>query len=148
MTPRDQRRELSKLRILQHLSEPDKRETGTIGSRLPSPERAIESDRLVATMLEEGLLERRPHPTHQTAKPYFITQQGSEYLELAKQKAVFPDLGPRKRWTAPAVESSLSQAVSDVLRELPEFRDSDDNRIREVTERIASAVSQATNRRR
>ena len=121
------------------------RETGAIIGRFPSPEPLVEEGRLVATMLEEGLLERRPHPTHKTAKPYFITPQGSEYLESAKQKATFPDLSPRKRWTPPEVESITSQAVSDVIRGLPEFRDSDEDRIRQVAKQITSAVSQASN---
>ena len=106
------------------------------------PEPHVTVDKLLADMEKTGLVERKPDARDGRAKPYFITDAGSRYLEVARQKAVFPEIVPRQDWAASETAPDKRQAVATFIRTLPEFRDSGDDRIQEVSQQLAQTISQ------
>jgi DNA-binding PadR family transcriptional regulator len=84
--------------------------------------------RVLAEMEDAGLIERQELPG---SKPYFITDKGREYLEQAKQKAIFLDTADRRGW-ADEVADDARQSLAGFIRQLPEFEGSGEARIQEV----------------
>jgi DNA-binding MarR family transcriptional regulator len=136
-----QKQELSKLRILQYLSDSPLAKDGILLDYLPRPERGSPK-RLALEMVDEGLIERRqdPHLTKPT-KPCFITDAGRQYLEAAQKKAMFPEIMPRQDWSAGETGPDTQQTVADFIRTLPEFSKSHDRRIQEVSQKLAQIIA-------
>jgi hypothetical protein len=138
-----QKLELSKLRILQYLSDSPIAKDGVLTDNLPQAERGVDTQNLAVSMLEAGLVERRSDPNHKAAKPYFITAAGTEYLEAARQKALFPEIAPPQYWSTNAPTPDIQRAVADFIRTLPEFGDSGDIRIQQVSQQLAQIIAQS-----
>jgi DNA-binding PadR family transcriptional regulator len=135
-----QKKELVKLRVLTHLSEPAAIEFGATGTdiyRDVDGERGVTMDVLLADMVREGLIERRTEDGKQ-AKPYFITESGRQYLDQQSTKAIFPEVSKKENWAIAASAGSLHEVFAETLRSLPEFRRADDDRIQEVGRLLAS----------
>jgi hypothetical protein len=76
--------------------------------------------------------------------PYFITDPaGTRYLDAARQKALFPEIMPRQDWSASQTAPDLLRTVADLIRTLPEFRESGGSRIEEVSQQLAQTISQS-----
>jgi DNA-binding MarR family transcriptional regulator len=126
-----QKYEIAKLRILQALSEPAAVESGiTSESRVVSrgedayPRKlSVDGVKVLAKLVADGLVERRPHPHHNVAKPYFITLQGKDYLAAARERALFPEISRRQDWSARESGDNAQQTVADTIRRWPEIRD-------------------------
>jgi DNA-binding MarR family transcriptional regulator len=140
MLSSQQKHELSKLRILQYLSDSPLAKDGVLLDYLPLAERGNRKT-LALAMVDEGLIERRPDPTHKTAKPCFITDAGRKYLEAARQKAMFPEIMPRQDWSASATGPDMQQTVAEFIRTLPEFSRSHPRRIEEVSQQPAQIIA-------
>lgn len=102
-------------------------------AREAKPERLVTLERLLADMQQSGLVERKPDPHNKNTKPFFITKQGTAYLEDACGKALIPEIGQRRAWSVSRPDADLQQVVSEVLRALPEFQGRGEERIHEVT---------------
>ena len=104
-------------------------------------------------MQQAGLIGRRqdPDPRDGKSRPYFITDEGRRYLEKAQQKAMLFEPYQRVGWAEREPGIDKHQALADFIRELPEFRGSDEARIHEVTYQLhllIEKLSQAANPRR
>ena len=108
------------------------------------PEPHVTGEKLLADMERSGLIERKPDERDGRVKPYFITDPaGTRYLDAARRKALFPEIMPRQDWSASQTAPDLLRTVADVIRTLPEFRDSGDSRIQEVSQQLAQTISQS-----
>jgi DNA-binding MarR family transcriptional regulator len=87
---------------------------------------------LLPEMVQAGLIERQEKPTYHHAKPYSITNKGRQYLEEARQGA----LG--------GVSDDKQGVLADVLRQLPEFQTSSEERIQEVSCKLVEAIGRHT----
>ena len=153
--PIKQREELTKLRVLRHLSQPldadsdaglkERISTGIrYHSGLSRPQirdQFVTFDGLLPKMQREGLIGRReePDPRDGKSRPYFITDAGRRYLEAAQQRAMGFEPNQRTGWADEAVTSN-HRAIAAVIRELPEFSGSGEARIQEVSRAVAEAV--------
>ena len=141
--------ELIKLRILKALSEPETLVHGITATwrvcHAANPESSrdvlnVDREKVLEKLIEDGLVERRPHTHHKTAKPYFITQLGTEYLEAATRKAMFPEIGQKQDWSTGEPDDGLRATITSFLRGLPEFHASGEDRIQKVSQELAQAL--------
>lgn len=141
-----QRRELTKLAVLTLLMEPLFQETGAgeatisrdVHSRLDTRNAYQNVKLLLPSMLEEGVIRREE--SEGKRKPYFITDTGKEYLHAAQQQALFPELAPQKDWSKGEGSPALLEDIAGTIRSLPEFRESDDQRIQQVSQQLAQIM--------
>lgn len=151
MSSRAQLFELSKLRVLQLLSEPGNREYGVVESRISRdacPEQLVTLSKLLTDILQCGLAERRQDTRDSTAKPYFITPDGITYLKAAQDNAMFPEIGQTKHWaTDKAVLGDLHMHIAGIIRGLPEFQGRGEERVRLISQHLVDAVSEFAKRR-
>lgn len=79
------------------------------------------------------MVERRPRQSTRMTKPRFVLRrpQGRDYLAAAREKALFPEISQQQDWSARESGGDIQQALAEFVRQLPEFRDSDESRIRE-----------------
>jgi DNA-binding PadR family transcriptional regulator len=155
--PRNQREELTKLRVLRYLSQPLDMDSGAAlqsGIRSGLNDLLLEPDgrsrsrswhdqmgdlnRLLPEMQETGLIGRRqePDPRDGKSRPYFITDRGRRYLEDAQQRAMLFDPDQRRGWVDREPSIDNHQTLAEFIRQLPEFRGSDEARIQEVTYKL------------
>jgi hypothetical protein len=166
--------ELSKLRILSYLSEPERAEHGAraydierdVGPR-PVAEAGKRGEIILSEMQAAGLIERRQDAADRRGNPFFITERGRDYLADATDKALFSEElaqwktwmveEDRERWRRVAARVASKDAgrrsgyvdeVADILRVLPEFRDSGMDRIQEVSQQIAIAIARSVDHQR
>jgi DNA-binding MarR family transcriptional regulator len=94
-------------------------------------------------LLAEGLIERRRSDYHRTAKPYFITPAGREYLENSppEMKEKLAALDRKESWVGKVSDNRLESIVLGVIRGLPEFQDAPSRSID-----VAQAITEAINR--
>jgi DNA-binding PadR family transcriptional regulator len=139
------RHEESKLSILKFLAKPDNVQYGETLTYIKRPTGAG-TDHTVRErlneMLADGLVEiRNSHPRGgNSRKPYVITQKGKDYLAEAASK-----LPESALWVGRVASQSdiapQRQAIAAVLRRMPEFRSSNEERIQQVGQEIARAIS-------
>jgi DNA-binding MarR family transcriptional regulator len=143
--------ELIKLRILKALSEPGALEYGITAtwrvSHAADPRtdsssdvKHVDREKVLEKLIKDGLVERRPDAHHKTAKPYFITLLGTEYLEAATRKAMFPEISQRQDWSTGEPGDGLQATITSFLRGLPEFHASGEDRIQQVGQELAQAL--------
>jgi DNA-binding MarR family transcriptional regulator len=135
--------ERAKLRVLQLLSDPANVEYGASMTAInqKTPFGTMNTlKKLLAELQTHGLIERRQDPSDSRIQPFFITLQGKDYLASATEKALFPEIGQRQGWSARESGSNMQQAAAAFLRRLPEFRDSSEARIQEVSRDLAEAI--------
>lgn len=142
---RAQEDELSKLRILEFLSNPRRAGAGFFGERSGG---ATKEDikfaggfyrlgRILPEMQKAALIAR--DETSKAAKPYFITDEGRRYLAEAKQRAMVLAPGDREGW-ADAVGGESHKIIARFLQRLPEFEGSGEARIQQVSRDLAEAI--------
>src|SRR5690348_417209 len=143
---RKQREELTKLRVLEYLSNPplgrffggENEGASATDIRDEIRETGLEH-RLLPEMQQAGLIRRRDTPgADGHSKPYFITNEGRQYLQEAKQKAMLLTPSQRVGWADEAVNESDKRIV-DFLRGLPEFRGRE-ARVQEVARDLTEAI--------
>jgi DNA-binding MarR family transcriptional regulator len=148
MTAPALKRELVRLRILQFLSDPVRAEYGaTLDGIKHGIERirTIHDEGVLAEMVREGLVERRPDAHNARAKPYFVTDHGRAYLERQRDKERPPEPDPDRRpETMPGAD--LGSLIADYIRRLPEFRDSGEERVSEVSRELTCALGRLLGR--
>lgn len=139
------RYERTRLRILAYLAEDDKPTVGvrpTDLARHAKTERSSSSARILDELLEANLIERRQQPIEGgKADPYFITETGLEYLDKARNAAMFPDVTGKGRWTERET-AEVSDVVFKVLRAAYSIKDADDRSLRRVSGDVAEALQQ------
>lgn len=146
MKTRQHKEQLLKIQMLSYLAEPEHRQFGAHGdavrhgARKEGNLRGVDGDKMLKALVDEGLVERRTDPTNKNAKPYFITDEGSRFLEQEMQKAIFPDSATKSNWAGERSERKLEDAISDHLRTLQEFANAGDDRIGEVSLSVSQAV--------
>ncbi len=138
-----QRKELVKLRVLVHLSDPAAIEFGDTEaniSRSVARERVPPMEVFLRDMVSEGLIERRTEDGKQ-AKPYFITEAGRQYLDRQSSRALFPELSKKENWATTQSAQELGEVLAAQLRLLPEFRLADEDRIQSVGKMLAELAT-------
>lgn len=145
------------LRILRYLSEPANSERGASEHDIltDAAHTSVSTGRrLLAEMLADGFIERgEPNRHNRNIKPYFVTQSGKDYLSIAIEQALFPELADTPDWTARqnadrtrASEQAAEDDVKAILRGLPEFQSASTQRVQEVSRLIVSNLSGTLNR--
>jgi hypothetical protein len=140
---RTQRDELSKLRILEFLSNPQvagflaEGSGGATKEDMRRVEGVLNLDRTLLEMRQAGLVIRQE--TSKASKPYVITDAGRRHLEEVRQKAMLLMPVERLGW-ADAVGGVGHNAIAGFLRCLPEFKGSDEPRIQQVSRALAEAI--------
>lgn len=143
-----------RLGILKFLADPANVEAGVIGAGgvlAKAPEgRHIDGERVLRELVDEGLVERRPTEYHRTAKPYFITQAGRDYLESSppEMKEKLSAIDRKDSWVGKISDDRLGPIVSDVIRSLREFQDAPPRRISDVSREITEAITRSTSQDR
>ena len=146
--------EITRFKILKYLADPANAEAGVTGAwrvlTAARPEKHIDGERVLGELVDEGLVERRPTEYHRTAKPYFVTQAGRDYLESSspQMKEMLAALGRKESWVGKVSDDSLERIISRVIRDQPEFHDALPRRINEVTREITEAINQAAGQKR
>jgi hypothetical protein len=97
---------------------------------------------LVPEMVKDGLIRREEI----AGKPHFITDYGREYLESARRKALFPELEQRKDWSKRETDPALQEEIEGMIRGLPEFRKSGDQRIQQVSQQLVEIIGRSSAR--
>jgi DNA-binding PadR family transcriptional regulator len=148
-----QKKELTKLAILTLLMEPLYKETGA-GEATISRDFDVNLENgnhyqnmkvLLPSMIEDGLI-RREESEGKKEKPYFITDEGIEYLESARKRALFPELAPQKDWSTREGTAVSVDDIAGLIRTFPEFGESDDKRIQQVSQQLAKMMTPAPSR--
>lgn len=97
---------------------------------------------VLASMVDEGLISK--DESNPRSKPYRITEEGRKYLDESLTKALSTTPGQRQDWSNSASGPTLPDEIAVALRSLPEFRNSDEERIREVSEHLAGIMARTT----
>jgi DNA-binding PadR family transcriptional regulator len=141
-----QQDEISKLRILQFLSNPQSAgilAARTGGATKDDVERYVQGvrneGRLLQEMQQAGLVTRQ-EAEGRRSKPYSITDEGRQYLEDARQKATLMEPWEREGWADLVPNGKAREMLADAVRGLPEFQGSDEARIREVSRILAARI--------
>ena len=142
----------AKLLSLRFLSDPSMKPHGETWQRIwwsvTAAGAELSSDalkELLKDMLAAGLIEvGNSHPRHPNIrKPYHITQKGNDYLMAAAKGLPIGEaeqLQEPREWTT-LISAPIEKAVAAVIRELPEFHGSNSDRIQQVSEQLAQAIS-------
>jgi DNA-binding PadR family transcriptional regulator len=151
----------AKLLTLKYLSEPANATHGEILHRIwgavcdaGTEIQSYAMRDVLKEMTADGLVEvRNSHPRNgNIRKPYRITQKGRDYLEEAMQPA--PRVGEAEQGQDPPgsinlrAAPALQERAAHFVRGLPEFEDSGEARIQEVSRALAAAIARSSGRRR
>jgi DNA-binding PadR family transcriptional regulator len=103
---------------------------------------------LLAEMTQAGLIQRQQVPERRDgkSKPYHITDAGKLYLAEAARKAPSPGTKQRQDSSPCYSAPDLQRMIADTIRTLPEFRDSSDSRIQEVSQQLTRTISRSVDK--